>query len=354
MTKSICYYVSGHGLGHASRAAQVMRQLPAEIPLIVKSAAPESFFRRESGRVMTFVPQRFDVGCCQKSNVEINWLQTLEEAQDLTCRGRDLIQEEARFLAEANAGIVVADVPSLPLAAARQASIPSVAVANFTWVEIFAGAVRRHPGFLQLIRTCREQYRSATLALRTPLSFPMSYFPSVKDVPLIARVGENVRRQLCRKLCVPESRRLVLLYFGGWGASEMRLDRLHQMQEVSFVAFAPMPPPVHVLDPDTWHFPDVVAAADAVVAKPGYGTIGECMANGTPMIYYPRREFAEYVRLRQGVENWGGGVRLSRRDFLACRWAAALEEAASLTPPRVPANGASVAADEIVRMWHGA
>ena len=44
--------------------------------------------------------------------------------------------------------------------------------------------------------------------------------------------------------------------------------------------------------------------------KPGYGTIGECMANGTPVVYHPRNDFAEYAVLRKALIEWGGGVQL--------------------------------------------
>jgi hypothetical protein len=96
-------------------------------------------------------------------------------------------------------------------------------------------------------------------------------------------------------------------------------------------------------------FADVVASVDAVFAKPGYGTMGECMANRTPVIYYPRPEFAEYPALRRDMVAWGGGVRIDKRAFLECRWHAALEEAFALNPKPVRCNGAGVAAGIVMK-----
>ena len=37
-----------------------------------------------------------------------------------------------------------------------------------------------------------------------------------------------------------------------------------------------------------WAYADVAASVDAVISKPGYGTVTECIANSVPFIYVPR------------------------------------------------------------------
>ncbi len=41
-------------------------------------------------------------------------------------------------------------------------------------------------------------------------------------------------------------------------------------------------------------YQDLVAAADVVVSKPGYGIVSECVANGTALLYTSRGRFIEY------------------------------------------------------------
>src|SRR5690606_20000635 len=136
--RPVIYYVSGHGLGHASRACQVIKALPAHQPVIVKSMAPADFFRRESGRPdLAVVPKRFDIGAVQKSNREIDWGQTLAQAGELLEQSEAIAQDEAKYLLKVNAAGVVCDVPPLPLYAASLAGIPACLVANFTWVDIY-------------------------------------------------------------------------------------------------------------------------------------------------------------------------------------------------------------------------
>ena len=49
----------------------------------------------------------------------------------------------------------------------------------------------------------------------------------------------------------------------------------------------------------TWHerqlrYEDLVAAADVVVSKPGYGIVSECIANDTALLYTSRGRLIEY------------------------------------------------------------
>jgi predicted glycosyltransferase len=138
-----------------------------------------------------------------------------------------------------------------------------------------------------------------------------------------------------------------LLYFGTFGDDELHLP---EMDGVTLLSMTKMPEPAVVIDPNQWSFPDVVASVDCVIAKPGYGTTGECMANRTPMVFYPRTEFAEYPVLRKGLLEWGGSVQMSMRDFLRGKWSGALEEAFQLRPPKVKTDGAAQTARIIMEL----
>ena len=94
-------------------------------------------------------------------------------------------------------------------------------------------------------------------------------------------------------------------------------------------------------------YEDLVAAADAVLTKPGYGIVADCIANGTAMIYTSRGRFAEYDCLVRGIETHLPHAFLSNADFYAGRWDAALD-AVLAQPARqvdIDVNGAGVAAE---------
>ncbi len=67
-------------------------------------------------------------------------------------------------------------------------------------------------------------------------------------------------------------------------------------------------------------YEDVVAAADVVVTKPGYGIIAECIANGTAMLFTARGRFAEYDALVREMPRWVRSRFIPRADLLDGRW----------------------------------
>lgn len=345
--KTICFYISGHGYGHAARACQVMTALPGDIKIIARTTIDPAFIERESGRRIEVIPGRFDTGVLQQNNRSLDWRATLKLALQVNRETAAGLLDEIDFLRRRRVDLVVCDVPPAPLEAARMAGLPSVVVGNFTWVEIFAREAGRLPAAGELADFWREQYGLATLAVRTPPAFTMDYFPRIKTVQPIARRGKNIRRSLLRHLGAPPGMRLVLMYFGTFGDDELRLPLLPGF---TLLSFTKAPAPAIVLDPAKWRFPDVLASVDCVIAKPGYGTTGESMANGTPMIYHPRNEFAEYPFLRKALLEWGGAVQISRRNLIAGNWRAAIDKAIALQPKKIPSNGAQQTAKLLMEM----
>ena len=71
-------------------------------------------------------------------------------------------------------------------------------------------------------------------------------------------------------------------------------------------------------------YEDLVGACDAVMSKPGYGIVAECIANRTPLVYTSRGRFAEYPYLVDGIQEHLPHAFLSNEDLHAGRWAEAL------------------------------
>jgi len=96
-------------------------------------------------------------------------------------------------------------------------------------------------------------------------------------------------------------------------------------------------------------YQDLVSAVDAVVTKPGYGIISECIANETALVYTSRGRFAEYPVLVREMPNYVRCAYLDQESLMSGHWRAALETAAGApAPPERPAtNGAEVVADMI-------
>ncbi len=93
------------------------------------------------------------------------------------------------------------------------------------------------------------------------------------------------------------------------------------------------------------HYQDLVAAADVVVSKPGYGIVSECVANGTALLYTSRGRFAEYDVFVSEMSQYLRNRYMPPEALMAGRWAAAIDDLLAqqaVAPPRI--DGAEISA----------
>jgi len=352
----LCYYVTGHGFGHAIRTTQILKALPADLPFIVKTSAPERLFREElPGRAFEYIAAEYDCGCLQADSVTVLKRETLTRYAQIARRNLAQLPDEIAFLKEQGVRCVASDIPSFPLYAAREAGVPSAAVANFTWYDIYAEYAET-PEDAALLHQMATEYAAATVGLITPLNLPATpdLFPKTERVPLIARRGTSIREAFTHAYGIPSGKHLALLYLGGWGL-EINWPALEQLSDWVFLLDRPVPVPAANVDsfnPHFWRYADVAASVDAVVSKAGYGTVTECIANSVPLVYLPRSGFAEHDALVLGLNAWGGGIEISEAAFHAGDWAAALETALTTQPDPncFQTDGAQMIAQKLTEM----
>jgi L-arabinokinase len=96
-------------------------------------------------------------------------------------------------------------------------------------------------------------------------------------------------------------------------------------------------------------YQDLVAAADVVVSKPGYGIVTECIANGTALLYALRGRFAEQDVFLREMPALMRCREIGRDDLQSGQWEGAIDallaQPAPAARPRV--DGALVAAEAI-------
>ena len=96
---ALCYYITGHGFGHAIRSIQVIKSLPPGLPLILKTTAPERLFREElPGRDFSYVSAEYDCGCLQSDSVSVLRRETLTRYGEIAQANPARLPDEAAFL----------------------------------------------------------------------------------------------------------------------------------------------------------------------------------------------------------------------------------------------------------------
>lgn len=368
-TPTCIFYISSHGFGHASRSIEVMSALRRRAPnvsILVRTAVPAWLFNASADPPFDIHPLNADSGVAQVDSLTIDERETARRAVRFYENFDERVAAEAYWLRANGATVVVADVPPLACAAAAHAELPSVVVANFTWDWIYSGLEhwgRDAPGTLEAIE---RAYAMTTHALRLPLHGGFSPMRSVlRDIPFIARRSSCGREAARAALGLRDSQPVVLASFGGHGVRmpyptvdrDGRLLVLLTTFEAESNADVAGLPNVRCLSPRDLHerglrYEDLVAAADVVVSKPGYGIVSECVANGTALLYTSRGRLAEYDVFVDEMPRVLRCRFISREDLLAGRWAdsveALLEQPAAPTTPMT--NGAEIAADFLCRI----
>jgi L-arabinokinase len=62
-------------------------------------------------------------------------------------------------------------------------------------------------------------------------------------------------------------------------------------------------------------FADMIASMDAVVSKPGFGILSDCIANRKPLIYADRSDFREYAILVDAIRKYIKNVHIPAAEL---------------------------------------
>jgi L-arabinokinase len=283
-----------------------------------------------------------DVGMTQTDALTMDIADTVRRAAAFYHDFDRRADDEAADLRSNTAALVLGDIPPLAHAAASRAGIPSIAIGNFTWDWIYEGYgsfERDTPGVIRIIR---DAYAQATRALRLPMHGGFAAFADIVDIPLIARKSTRTRDETRRLMNIAADRPFVLASFGRYGL-DVPFGEIARREQLTILSPAvQLPPPLS--------YQDLVAAADLVITKPGYGIVSECVANDTPLLYTSRGPFVEYDVFVAEMPRVLRCRFLPQEDLRAGRWRAHVDALLAQTAPpeRARIDGAQVAAGLIL------
>jgi UDP:flavonoid glycosyltransferase YjiC (YdhE family) len=352
----LVFYVTGHGYGHATRAAalaEALLRFRPSLKLMIRSQAPSWIFR-ETAPGVDFSLGGGDTGMVQKDAFTIDLDASLELQRAFGRRWPAAVSEEAAWLKAGGARLVVGDIPPLAFAAAAEAGVPSIGVANFCWDWIFEPYEKIDLRWAAERRRVARAYQGAELAFRLPLHGDFPSFREVVDAPLLCRRSHGTRAGwLASRGMAGDGRPIVLAAFGGF-AVELAAEAGEILRGLIFAGFGPKPKGLSAdwveLAGDTSRDQlDAIGACDVVFTKPGYGILSESMAHGKRVLYVPRTGFREVPALIAGIEARGACAPLPPEDFAAGRWKdALLGLLARPAPAPVAADGAEFIARRLL------
>jgi hypothetical protein len=218
---------------------------------------------------------------------------------------------------------IVFDISSLAPAVAKRLALPAIAVSNFEWAFIYDSMTDDYPEFEKYAQKHRELYRDTTHLVVLPAATPMVAFEHAQQLRMPGWTGRRstmARDDARRLLGMVGERRYIVLTFGGHNqlnvgaASGVAAADLSSLWCIVKIDATPLGvderasettaivrsgdgmmtlrlPALRALH--FVRFVDVIAAADVVVTKPGYGTVSELILNQVPSLWVSRPGFAE-------------------------------------------------------------
>lgn len=302
--------------------------------LHVRASAPHSLWPRALEPATASRDDRpCDVGVVQSDDLTVD-IDATRCRLESWAEGYDArVEEEAGWLRRAGLDLVVGDVPPLAFSAAALAGLPSVAFANFSWDWIY-----ERMGFEDAARAAARAYASADLLVELSPAAPMPAFARRVGVGVVGRRSDRTGGAVRRRLGLAPTDRMVVVAFRSHWPAMLALPP--RRAAVRYAVSEPRPDrdDVLVLERDV-DFLDALAAADAVVAKPGYGIIGDVSRVGARLLYAERTGFPEDPVLRAWLETRQGTMPVRASSLASGRWAAALQALLELPRPRPAGDG---------------
>jgi hypothetical protein len=355
--KHVAYFVSAHGLGHATRASAVMAAVHGLDPSIcfeIFSAAPEFVFADSLRGHYAYHYGITDVGLAQRSALVEDLPLTLARLDDFLPFDDFLVRSWADWLSRLDCELVVCDIAPLGLAVAEAAGLPSLLIENFTWDFVYRGyldeapALERHADYLAAV-FAKTRYRLQAEPFCVPARHTDDQLRPIGRRP---RAGAAATRAA---LGLAPDERLVLVTLGG-GPDQPLVPTRGSPEPGVVYALAGAAAVFHregawLLLP--YHspvfYPDLLAASDAVIAKLGYSTLAEAYHAGVPFGYLPRARFPESPILSAFAEREMPAIEVPAQAFLAGDWLAPARRLLAMPRRhRHGPNGADRAAEFIV------
>ena len=314
--------ISSHGYGHFAMTAPILNELNKQesISLTVRCALPENLIRSRIGGDFNIVAESSDFGMIMNSSLDVDLEAAADAYQELHANFPQAITEEKDKLLALKPNLIIANIPYVTVAAAHQANIPVIAYCSLNWAEIFNSYFEgKLPDAKKIFDEINRAYNLAEHFVCPEPSMAMPGLKNIKHIGPIAKVATSHRKLLNEQFSLADEDKLVLITPGGV-ATPVPLNDWPVIPGVTWIAAWPYETTrqdIVTTEQIKLLFSDLLASCDAVITKPGYGTVTETACNGISVLYVLRGDWAEEPFLEAWWHNHGTVMKISREDFFA-------------------------------------
>ena len=265
------------------------------------------------------------------------------------------VAREAETLQQIAPDLLLANVPYLPLAGAKRANIPAVGLCSLNWADILEGYVGSDEKMAPVLAQMRRAYQEANAFVACEPCMPMPDLQNKILVGPIARIGTSRRAEILQQFDLPQHAKLILVAPGGL-PMELPVDHWPVRENIYWLVqsnWQVSGPHIISLNQLSFTFIDVLASADLLVGKPGYGSVSEAVCNGIPFLYLKRGDWPEEPYLLEWLHQQGVGCSVERAAFYAGDFLAEIEVLTRSRPKKIQPLGVAQAVKALEELAGG-
>lgn len=248
--------------------------------------------------------------------MQVDHEKTIASYKNIHSYWDDHVHFEEQRIKALHVDIVLSNVGYIPLQAATNLSIPSVALCSLDWAstwQVFSSD--DHVGKV-ILSQITQAYQSANLFLQMTPHLPMSFLENKVSVPFVVRQGKSKRQVLEKRYPNFIGKKLTLISMGGMDA-EINFDQWPKIDQVIYIVTGNSRLPNGYYHADTFglDFSDIMASVDIVLTKTGYGMVVESVVNQTPLFYVARADWPEHDIMLKWCKDNNNVLEIDRVEF---------------------------------------
>ena len=294
--KTIAFFISDHGFGHASRNIPIIRYIleaTKDIRIIIRTGKNQGQFIRDlvgdfNGRV-TYFFEPMDVGLVLKENsLDVDSEKLEEKVQDYINSFEEKVSKENEFLHYNNVNLIVSDIVPWVFKCSKKLNIPSILISNFTWVEIYKEHLSK-----EICDKYIECYKLADKALFYELYMEemKNYIENYEEVSLCSREFDLEKVDKIKK-----NFERPIVYISVGRSVDLQKEINVSNLEYDFIVTDGIKLKGHnayYLPKETPNTQDYLMASDFVITKAGWGTVSEALLAKKKIALLTRDNVAE-------------------------------------------------------------
>ncbi|KFI22450.1 glycosyltransferase family protein [Nitrosococcus oceani] len=326
--KTIAYFITSHGFGHAARACAVMdilRKNLVKIQFEIYTQVPPWFFQDSLQGNFNYHALLTDIGIVQKSPLHEDLKHTLHALDRFLPFNPSQVVRLAKQIQKNQCELMLCDISPLGITVAKEAEIPAVLIENFTWDWIYQSYLSQHPEIGKYIDFFKGLFETADYHIQTqPACHPT---PVDLTTPPVSRKARLFRQQIRSKLSLPQNAPVILISMGGIPPGHYPfLAQIAAQQALFFIipgvgeSLQRHENIVFLPHHSEFFHPDLIQASDLVLGKLGYSTLAETYWAGIPFGYIIRTHFRESEILDKFAKKEMDGFAMNETQFNRGDW----------------------------------